>query len=262
MAPRLLATYVWLVIVLGFGVLTLRLPSISLKDPMLFAALLVGSIVISISKVHLPLARGSATLSMSYFTDFITLVLMGQDAAMLVGCASGATQCLVSTRDRASWRQTLFSVSALAITIQMSGSASSWAGGFAGDATLSQLSRATVAAAATFFLCNSWLVAVAVALSRRDPLIRTWNENFLWTAPACFIGAGVALVAVRVVMTMQIWIVLLVAAPLYVTYRSYRIYLGRVEDHQRHLREVSDLHLASVESLGRAIHPPHQTTQR
>ena len=63
-------------------------------------------------------------------------------------------------------------------------------------------------------------------------------------------------------MTMQIWIVLLVAAPLYVTYRSYRIYLGRLEDHQRHLREVSDLHLASVESLARAIDARDQTFDR
>ena len=258
----LLGIYVGLVILVGLVVVTLRIPRFSLPDPWLFLALLVGSIVISISKVHLPLARGSATLSMSYFTDFVTLVLMGQDAAMLVGCASGATQCLVGTRNRASLRQTLFSVSALAITIQVSGFAASWAGGFSSDASLSHLSRSTVAAAATFFLCNSWLVAVAVALSRRDPLIRTWNENFLWTAPACFIGAGVAMVAARVVMTMQIWIVLLVAAPLYVTYRSYRIYLGRVEDHQRHLQEVSDLHLASVESLARAIDARDQTIDR
>jgi len=125
----LLGSYVGLVILVGLVVVTIRIPRISLPDPWLFLALLVGSIVISISKVHLPLARGSATLSMSYFTDFVTLVLMGQDAAMLVGCASGATQCLVATRNRASLRQTLFSVSALAITIQLSGFAASWAGG-------------------------------------------------------------------------------------------------------------------------------------
>ena len=260
--PPLLEVYVWLVIAVGLGTFVLRLPFINLKEPWLFAALLVGSIIISISKVHLPLAGGSATLSMSYFTDFITLVLMGQDAAMLVGCASGATQCLVATRNRASFRQTLFSVSALAITIQLAGLVATWAGGFGRDADLSRLSRTTVAAAMTFFFCNSWLVALAVALSRRDSVLRTWNENFLWTAPACFIGAGVALLASRLVLSMQVWVVLLVAAPLYVTYRSYRIYLGRVEDHQKHLQEVSDLHLASVESLARAIDARDQTIDR
>ena len=63
-------------------------------------------------------------------------------------------------------------------------------------------------------------------------------------------------------MTMQIWVVLLAAAPLYLTYRSYRIYLGRVEDQERHLKQVSDLHLASVEALARAIDARDQTFDR
>jgi diguanylate cyclase (GGDEF)-like protein/putative nucleotidyltransferase with HDIG domain len=261
-APPMLATYTSAVTVAGLGVLVVRLSAMRIGDPLLFVLLLSTAIVISVSKVHLPIARGSATLSMSYFTDFVALVLMGPDAAMLVGCASGATQCLVATRNRASLRQTLFSVAALAITIQAAGVAGSWLGGFPAGADLNQLSGPTVAAAGAFFLCNSWLVAVAVALSRHEPVFRTWYDNFLWTAPACFIGAGVALLAVRVVMTMQLWIVVLVAAPLYVTYRSYRIYLGRVEDHQKHLREVSDLHLASVEALARAIDARDQTIDR
>jgi diguanylate cyclase (GGDEF)-like protein/putative nucleotidyltransferase with HDIG domain len=195
---------------------------------------------------------------MSYFTDFMAIVLTGPDAAMLVAGASAATQCLVSAR-RSSARQTLFSVAALVLTVQAAGVASSLVGGFPLDQNLAHHARSAVVAAATFFLCNTWLVATAVALSRGENVLRTWNENFLWTAPACFIGAGVAVVAVRVVLTSNLWIVLLVAAPLYLTYRSYRIYLGRVEDNQHHLQEVSELHLASVEALARAIDARDQT---
>jgi putative nucleotidyltransferase with HDIG domain len=124
------------------------------------------------------------------------------------------------------------------------------------------LSKPAVAAAATFFLCNSGLVATAVALSRREPVLKLWQQNFMWTAPACFIGAGVAVLAIRVVMTMQIWVVLLAAAPLYLTYRSYRIYLGRVEDQERHLKQVSELHIDSVEALALAIDARAQTFDR
>ena len=124
------------------------------------------------------------------------------------------------------------------------------------------LSKPAVGAAGAFFLSNSWLVATAVALSRREPVHRLWQQNFMWTAPACFIGAGVAVIAIRVVMTMQIWVVLLAAAPLYLTYRSYRIYLGRVEDQQQHLKQISELHLASVEALARAIDARDQTFDR
>src|SRR5204863_7403801 len=55
------------------------------------------------------------------------------------------------------------------------------------------------------------------------------------------------------------WMALLVAAPLYLTYRSYKIYLGRIEDEQRHVQEVSDLHLATIEALALAIDAKDRT---
>ena len=259
---RLLTTYVTAVTVIGLGLLAFRLPLMRLEQPLLFLALLSSSVFISVSKVHLPLASGSATLSMSYFTDFMALVLLGPDEAMIVAGASGATQCLLSTRGRVSLRQTAFSVAALVLTVQAAGAVAQALGGFHIGENLMRLSRPAVGAAATFFLCNSWLVATAVSLSRRESLLGTWQQNFLWTAPACFIGAGVAVLAVRVVMTMQIWTVLLVAAPLYLTYRSYRIYLRRVEEQQEHVKQVSDLHMASVEALARAIDARDQTIDR
>jgi diguanylate cyclase (GGDEF)-like protein/putative nucleotidyltransferase with HDIG domain len=258
-----LSVYTALVIAVGAGLLLWRVPQARIADhPQLFFALLLASVLISASKVHLPLASGSATVSMSYFTDFMSLVLVGPDLAMLVAGASGATQCVLAARGRSSLRQTLFSVSALVTTVQAAGLASGLLGGFPLDAPLVMLARPAVGAAATFFVCNSWLVAGAVALSRREPVARVWQQNFLWTAPACFIGAGVAVLAVRVLMTTEVWIVLLVGAPLYLTYRSYRIYLGRVEDHQRHAKEVSELHMASVEALARAIDARDQTIDR
>jgi diguanylate cyclase (GGDEF)-like protein/putative nucleotidyltransferase with HDIG domain len=261
-SSHLLSAYVLIVIGAGLTVGASRLSHVRFDEPLLFLALLATSGLISVSKVHLPLASGSATLSMSYFTDFMSLVLLGPDLTMVVAGVSGVTQCLASTRGRASVRQTLFSVSALILSVQASGVVASWLGGFHRGQDLLSLSKPAVCAAASFFVCNSWLVATAVALSRREPVVRLWQQNFLWTAPACFIGAGVAVIAIRVVMTMQIWIVLLVAAPLYLTYRSYRIYLGRVEDHQQHLKQVSDLHLASVEALARAIDARDQTIER
>jgi diguanylate cyclase (GGDEF)-like protein/putative nucleotidyltransferase with HDIG domain len=259
---RWLTPYVLLVVAVGWSVMSWRLLHATFPNPLLFFGLLASSILISVSKVHLPIAGGSATLSMSYFTDFMALVLTGPDAAMVIAGASGATQCVISTRGRASVRQTLFSVAALVLTIQSAGLVSAWLGGFSVHDDLSVLAKPAVGAAAAFFVCNSWLVAGAVALSRRERILNVWHESFLWTAPACFIAAGVAVVAVRVVMTMSVWTVLLVGAPLYLTYRSYRIYLGRVEDHQHHLREVSDLHLASVEALARAIDARDQTIDR
>src|SRR5207248_1677092 len=57
------------------------------------------------------------------------------------------------------------------------------------------------------------------------------------------------------------WLAPLTFAPLYLTYRAYKVYMGRIEDEQRHVRQTSDLHLATIEALARAIDAKDQTAQ-
>ena len=59
------------------------------------------------------------------------------------------------------------------------------------------------------------------------------------------------------------WITALpfLAAPLYLTYYTYKVYLGRVEDERRHTQEMADLHLATIEALALAIDAKDQTSQ-
>ena len=57
------------------------------------------------------------------------------------------------------------------------------------------------------------------------------------------------------------WLAVLAVAPLYLTYRTYKVYLGRIDDEQRHVREMADLHLATIEALALAIDAKDQTSQ-
>ena len=57
------------------------------------------------------------------------------------------------------------------------------------------------------------------------------------------------------------WTAPLTVAPLYLTYRTYKVYMGRIEDEQRHVQQTSDLHLATIEALARAIDAKDQTAQ-
>ena len=52
----------------------------------------------------------------------------------------------------------------------------------------------------------------------------------------------------------------LAAALLYVSYRTYLVYVGRIEDGQRHAREMADLHLATIEALALAIDAKDRTS--
>jgi putative nucleotidyltransferase with HDIG domain len=75
------------------------------------------------------------------------------------------------------------------------------------------------------------------------------------------VGAGVAAVAAWALTTSGMWLALLAVAPLYLMYRTYKIYLGRIEDERRHGEEMADLHLATIEALALAIDAKDQTAQ-
>jgi diguanylate cyclase (GGDEF)-like protein/putative nucleotidyltransferase with HDIG domain len=47
---------------------------------------------------------------------------------------------------------------------------------------------------------------------------------------------------------------------MYLIYRSYRLYLGKLEDEKRHVEEMADLHLRTIEALALAIEAKDQTT--
>ena len=112
-----------------------------------------------------------------------------------------------------------------------------------------------------YFICNTLLIATAISLSSRQSTLRVWNENFLWSAPSYFFGAGSAAVAASVIDNGGYWMALLLAAPPYLIYRTYKVYLGRIQDQQRHVQQVSDLHLATIEALALAIDAKDQTAQ-
>src|SRR5436190_3213664 len=106
-----------------------------------------------------------------------------------------------------------------------------------------------------------WLRRAARSASAIS-IARTWQTNFLWSAPSYFVGAlTAALAAFFVRHTNYWWLAPLTFAPLYLTYRTYKIYMGRIEDQQRHVQQTSDLHLATIEALARAIDAKDQTTQ-
>jgi diguanylate cyclase (GGDEF)-like protein/putative nucleotidyltransferase with HDIG domain len=104
-------------------------------------------------------------------------------------------------------------------------------------------------------------IATAIATASRDHLVAICRTNFRWSAQSYFVGAGLAALAASVVVHTGYWIAPLGFAPVYLTYRTYKVYMGRIEDEQQHIQQTSDLHLATIEALARAIDAKDQTAQ-
>ncbi len=259
--PRPARIYVGVVIASGLMLMLLRLPDVTFSQPVLFLALLVLSSLSASLKVYLPLTTSGSTMSVSYAVDFASLLLLGPHETMLVAAGSAFSQCHLNSKERNPLHRTLFSVASLVLTVQGAGLAFTLLGGTRSAMPLAALARPLVGAATVYFLLNTGLIATAIALSTRTKILSTWNNNFLWSAPSYFVGAGSAALAASFVAHAGYWVAPLTFAPLYLTYRTYKVYMGRIEDEQRHVQQTSDLHLATIEALARAIDAKDQTAQ-
>jgi hypothetical protein len=153
-------------------------------------------------------------------------------AAMIVAVASAFCQCHVNvgTREKTPVYRTIFSMAALVLTVQGAGVALSLLTDPTASENVATIARPLVGAATVYFVCNTALIATAIGLSTRQGIVRVWNENFLWSAPSYFVGALAAAAAAWVIQRGGYWTALLTSMPVYLLYRTYKVYLGRVQD--------------------------------
>lgn len=88
-----------------------------------------------------------------------------------------------------------------------------------------------------------------------------WRQSLIESLPNFFAVAALAGLAFWAFQNSGLWLALLAAAPLYFTYRTYKVYLARIEEERRQVAEMADLHLATIEALALAIDAKDQTAQ-
>jgi PAS domain S-box-containing protein len=250
--PLMARLYVASVIAAAAYLMVTSFP-ISFANPLGLAALLAFSCLTSAWKVTLLFTPDSgSTLSVSYAAHLMTLLLLGPSEAMLVGVAGAWTQCTVRAKQRYPVYRTAFSMAVVAITIQATGWVYAALGGHPDPVYLSNLPKPLVGAVAAYFFVNTGLVAAAIGLSVRQPVWKVWHDNFLWSGPSFMVAAAAGLIAAVMIGRGHFWLGLLMLAPVYLTYRTYQLFLGRIADQQRHVEETQRLHRETVEALSLA----------
>jgi putative nucleotidyltransferase with HDIG domain len=112
----------------------------------------------------------------------------------------------------------------------------------------------------SYFLLNSWLIAVAIALEKRLSPIRVWRENFALLSLNYFGGASVAALLVTYTRNIDYAYLAFVLPLLAVLYFTFRVSMGRVEDANRHLLQLNTLYMSTIETLAMAIDAKDQIT--
>ena len=248
--PRVAQLYVAAVLLAGAYALVLSFPRAVPPKPALFAGLLFASCVMSVWKVNLPIPLTSgSTLSVSYAADLTALLLLGPEQAVLVAVAGVWAQCTFKVRQPYPPYRTAFSMAGEAITMLAAGAVYVGAGGPSSPTDVSQLARPLVGSIATYFVVNTGIVAGAIAATSARTWWQVWRDEFLWSS-ASFMVAGAAGAAAAVVIERgDHWKAVLLLAPVYLTYRTYQVFVGRLEDQRRHTAETRRLHQETINAL-------------
>src|SRR5258708_3786973 len=248
-------TYVISVVILGFLALLAAVPQWAPQDPLRLIVFLLFAACGSSMKVTLPGVQG--TMSVVFLFVLIAIVELSPPEVLLIGIVSVFVQCLWHTKSRPKPIQVLFNVSAMcgAITITESVYHSSTLRDFGLGPVLMM-----AAAACTQFIANAFPVACIIALSEAKSLRKIWKECYFWTFPYYLVGAALA-GAFSAVSHRLGWQIAILGFPVaFVVYRSYHLYLGRLEHEKKHTEQIAGLHLRTIEALALAIDAKDATT--
>ena len=91
-------------------------------------------------------------------------------------------------------------------------------------------------AAICYFLINTVSIAGVIAVTENRNLRKIWNECYFWSFPYYLVGGGIA--ALISVLNHRVgWQTVFLGLPVvYVIFRSYRLYLGKLESEKDHAR--------------------------
>jgi putative nucleotidyltransferase with HDIG domain len=125
---------------------------------------------------------------------------------------------------------------------------------------VAQLILPSFVLALLYFLVNTGLVSVALGLERRESPFRIWWTHFPSVSITYFVGVSIALLIVDRTDQIDYTILGIIIPLLLISYLTFRTSMGRLEDANRHLAQVNDLYLSTVETLAMAVDAKDQVT--
>ena len=225
------------------------------NDYVKFACYLIAALLASPLKVILPGVEG--TLSVNFLFTLLGILELGLPETLLIVLASTLGQAYWRRKQRVKLVQFLFNWSQLTVSSTIAYVAYKLVAVHVlhGSGPL-----ALVVAAITHFSCNTAAMSTIIGLTEDKPVPKVWSDTYLWSFPYYMVGAAVAGLVHFLNAHIGWQSSLLVLPPIYLMYRSYRLYLGKLETEKQHAEQVSRLHLRTIEALALAIEAKDETT--
>ena len=232
----------------------LPVTQIDVRLPLLaLATVLIGP------RLSIPIPRVKAHISVSDTFVFLSLLLFGGEAAIVLA----TTEALCSSVRISKKVQThLFNAAVMAVatfltvwTLRLGfGETLTWR-----DVYSSNYLVALCAMAVVQYAGNSILVATSTALKAGEPVWPTWRKNFLWTSITYFAGAWAAGIIARFIGNIGFFAFSATIPIIAIVYFTYWTYMKNVEGAaaqaelaSRHVEELNR-HIAEQKRIERAL---------
>ncbi len=224
-------------------------------DPVKFGCYLLAALLAASLKVSLPGIEG--TLSVNFLFTLLGILELSLPETLIIGLASTLAQFYWRPARKVKLVQLVFNLAQVTVS-------SSVAYGSYKLVVLYLLHKpgplALLVAAITHFACNTSAMSTIIGLTEDKPVQKVWKDSYLWSFPYYMVGAAAAGLVNFLNRHVGWQSSLLVLPPIYLMYRSYRLYLGKLETDKKHAEQVSSLHLRTIEALALAIEAKDETT--
>ena len=256
-AARHLATrvYIGAMALAAFLCLAFALLQWHSTDPAKFACYLAAAVLASSLKVSLPGVE--ATMSMNFLVTLLCVLELSLPETLLIGLLKTLAQFYWKPARRLKPVQLVFNLSQVTVSSAIAYGTYRF---FSDHVFHGAMPLALLMAALAHFACNTAAMSTIIGLTEDKPVRGVWDATYRWTFPYHMVGAAIAGLISYLNSHIGWQTALLVLAPIYLLYRSYCLYLGKLEADKKHAEQVSHLHLRTIEALALAIEAKDQTT--
>jgi hypothetical protein len=218
--------YIGASVALGYSLLTGTLIWFShFPDVARYLACLSLACIASTMKVRLPGLHG--TISVNFVFILMALTQFSLVETLTIACAATLVQCLWRPKTRPKLVQVLFNSSTVLISTALAYLAAHVVP--ARDHPFIALAPAATA----FFVMNTGMISLILALLSKTTLLAVWKQCHLWAFPYYLVGAAIAAAVVQSSQTVG-WRLSLLALPvMYLTYFYYKVCVSSHETQAR-----------------------------
>jgi putative nucleotidyltransferase with HDIG domain len=193
-------------------------------------------------------------------------------ATLLFGPSAGAITVLVDSLAISFWSRTArntparFLFNAVAPATAIRAAAEVFFGvtklrpGEIGSVNTGGLVAAILGLAFFYFACNTLLIAGAMVADRGSAALKMWRRNLPAVSVNYLVGGFIAMFVVAYIDEVNVAVLGIVIPVLLVSYVTFKTSIGRLDDANRHVQQISDLYLSTIEALAMAVDAKDQIT--